>query len=104
MAIAQLTRLRISVPASGAPRGQVPADCYPEGAPPKNRPSSRSVSFADDVTVLGDISPSVCSPKHGTLTQLVSVVAEDDIITPVGETIGSSDALPNILPAEVGEC
>ena len=44
--MAQLTHLRISVPASGAPPGQVPADCYPEGVPPKNRPSSRSVSFA----------------------------------------------------------
>ena len=29
MAIVQLTHLRISVPASGAPPGQVPADCYP---------------------------------------------------------------------------
>ena len=83
MAITQLTHLRISVPASGAPPGQVPVDCYPEGAPPKNRPSSRSVSFAEDVTVLGDVSPSVCSPE------LVSVVAEDDVITPVGETMGS---------------
>ena len=29
MAIAQLTQLRISIPASGAPPDQVPADCYP---------------------------------------------------------------------------
>ena len=33
MAIAQLTHLRISIPASGAPPGRVPADYYPGGAP-----------------------------------------------------------------------
>ena len=34
MAIAQLTHLRISIPASGAPPGQVPADCF-QGVLPK---------------------------------------------------------------------
>ena len=33
MAIAQLTQLKISIPASGAPPGQVTADCFPGGAP-----------------------------------------------------------------------
>ena len=33
MAIVQLTQLKISIPASGAPPGQVPADCFPGGAP-----------------------------------------------------------------------
>ena len=102
MAITRLTHLRISVPASGAPPGQLPADCYPGGAPPKNRPSPRHVSFAEDVTVLGDVSPSVCSPERGTPTQLVSVANEDDVIMSVGETIGSSDAVPNILPPPPG--
>ena len=102
MAIAQLTHLRISVPASGAPPGQVPADCYPGGVPSKDRPSLRRVSFAEDVTVLVDVSPSVCSPERGTPTQLVPVVAEDDVITPVGETIASSDASPTIIPPPPG--
>ena len=31
MAIAQLTQLNISIPASGAPPGQVPAECFPGG-------------------------------------------------------------------------
>ena len=79
MAIAQLTHLRISVPASGAPPGQVPAD--PGGAPQKKRPSPPHVSFAEDITMLGDVSPPVCSPEQGTPTQFVSAVAEDDIIT-----------------------
>ena len=30
MAIAQLTHLRISIPSSGAPPGQVPAECFPD--------------------------------------------------------------------------
>ena len=102
MAIARLTHLRISIPASGAPPGRVPAECYPGGAPQKNRPSPRRVSFVEDVTVLGDVSPSVCSPKHGTPTQLVSVFADEDVIVPVGETNGSSDTAPDIIPPPPG--
>ena len=74
MAIAQLTHLWISVPASGAPPGQVPADCYLGGAPHMKRPNPRHVSFAEEVTMLGDVSPSVYSPELGTPTQLVPVV------------------------------
>ena len=62
MAIAQLTHLRISVPASGAPPGRVTADCYPGGAESTSRVVRRG---CHDV---GDVSPSVCSPKYGTLT------------------------------------
>ena len=51
MAIARLTHLRISIPTSGAPPGHVPADCFPGGAPRRNRPGSLRVSFADDVTM-----------------------------------------------------
>ena len=72
MAIARLTHLRFSVPASGAPPGHVPADCFPGGAPRKIRPGSLWVSFADDVTMLGEGSPSVCSPVLEELTPLVS--------------------------------
>ena len=32
MAIARLTHLRISIPSSGAPPGQVPVECFPEAA------------------------------------------------------------------------
>ena len=33
LAIAKLTHLRISIPSSGAPPGQVPVECFPGGAP-----------------------------------------------------------------------
>ena len=58
--------------------------------------------FAKDVTVLGDVSPSVCSPQHGTPTQRVSAVADEDVIVPVGETNGSSDTAPDIIPPPPG--
>ena len=80
----------------------MPADCYPGGAPHTKRPSPRHVSFAEDVTMLGDVSPSVCSPEQGTPTQLVSVVAEEDVITPVGEPISSSSTAPATLPLPPG--
>ena len=102
MAIAQLTHLQISVPASGAPPGQVPADCYPGGAPHTKRPSPRHVSCAEEVTMLGDVSPSVCSPEQGTPTQLVPAVTEEDLIAPVGEPIGSSSTAPASFPPPPG--
>ena len=34
--------------------------------------------------MLGDVSPSVCSPEQETPTQLVSAVAEEDVVAPVG--------------------
>ena len=53
MVIAQLTHINILIPASGMPPGQVPAECFPGGASTQELPSSRRVSFASDVTVLG---------------------------------------------------
>ena len=46
MAIARLTHLRISVPLSGAPPGEVPNDCFPETDIPAVTPTSRWVTFA----------------------------------------------------------
>ena len=102
MAIAQLTQLRISIPASGAPPGLVPDDCYPGGVPSQDLPSSCRVSFAKDVTVLGDAPPPACSPEGGTQALLGSVVVEDDVIKTIGETIDCTDTPPTIIPPPPG--
>ena len=87
MAIAHLTKLRISIPASGAPPGLVPDDCYPGGVPSQDLPSSRRVSFAKDVTVLGGAPPPVRSPEGGMQALLSSAVTEDDVIETMEEVI-----------------
>ena len=87
MAIAQLTHLRISIPASGAPPGQVPADCFPGGAPHIQQPYRRRVSFADEVTMLGDAESSVCSPEPESPPLILPVVEEEISEAPVGESI-----------------
>ena len=102
MTIAQLTHLRISIPASGAPPGLLPTDYYPGGIPSQDLPSSRRVSFAEDVTVLGDATPPACAPEGGTPTLLDSAVAEDHVITTMGETIACSDTSPTIIPPPPG--
>ena len=102
MAIARLTHLRISIPASGVPPGRVPSDCYPGGAPRRNRPGSHRMSFDDDVTVLGDVLTSVCSPLLEKLTPIVSAVVVDDVVVPEGETNGSSDVAPDVIPPPSG--
>ena len=50
MVIVRFTHLIISIPASGMPPGQVPAESFPGGASTRELPSSRRVSFACDVT------------------------------------------------------
>ena len=49
MAIAQLTQLRISIPSSGAPPGEVPADCFPSADSSAVTIAPRRVTFAPDI-------------------------------------------------------
>ena len=102
MAIARLTHLGISIPASGAPPGHVPADCFPGGAPRKNGLGSFRVSVADDVTMLGEVSPSVCSSVLEEPTPIVSAVVVDAVVIPEGETNGPSDVVQDVIPPPPG--
>ena len=95
MAIAQLTHLRISIPSSGAPPGQVPAGCFPGGDPHVRPPSQRHVSFADEITMLGDAESPVCSPESPPL--IFPVVVEEISDAPEPESP------PLILPVVVEE-
>ena len=54
MAVAQLTNLHISIPASGASPGEVPEEYFPRGVPSRGLTDPRRVSFASGVTVVGD--------------------------------------------------
>ena len=109
MAIAQLTQLRISIPASGALPGQVPADCFPGGAPSQELTSSRQVSFASYVTVLGDAPSPVRSPDSGAQELIHSAVTEVDEMDTVEETTDmteettdTQDMPPTIIPPPPG--
>ena len=61
-AIAQLTHLHISIPASGAPPGEVPEECFPRGMPSRGLMDHRHVLFTSGVTVLGGEPPLKPSP------------------------------------------
>ena len=52
MAIAQLTHLRVAIPALGASPGEVPADCFPGVVLPAGATVTRRVSFAPEVSKL----------------------------------------------------
>ena len=90
MAIARLTHLRISIPASGAPPDHVPDGCFPGGAPRKDRLCLLRGSFADNVTMLGVMPPSVCLP----------VLEGADAIAFFGRYV--SDVVPDIIPPPPG--
>ena len=99
MAIAQLTQLHISIPASGAPPGQVPAECFPGGTSSQELTSPRRVSFASNFTVFGDAPPLVHSPDiivHEPLRP--EIVEEDDMDTGGAMT----DTLAPIIPPAPG--
>ena len=93
----KLTHLRISIPSSGAPPGQVPVECFPGGAPHVRPPSRRHVSFADEVTLLGDEETQVCSPEEDLPPLILPAVVTDISVAP--ETV----SLPLILPVVVEE-
>ena len=63
MAIAQLTHLHITIPASGMGLPVVPEECFPLVLLPRTSLSSRRVSFARDVAVLSSSPGS--SPDRG---------------------------------------
>ena len=83
MAIARLTHLRLSIPSSGAPPGQVPAECFPDAVAPVAQPRPRRVSFAEEVTTLNTEKSPEISPMSLPLTQLVVEEMEED--TPTSE-------------------
>ena len=64
MAIAQLTHLHISIPASGALPGAVPQDCFPSVQLSRVSADSRQVSFASAITILGAEPDSEQSPER----------------------------------------
>ena len=74
MDIAQLTHLRISIPASGAPPGKVPADCFPSAVTSADTIAPRRVSFAPDVpmsmedTQLNKLADTDVSPDDRSVT------------------------------------
>ena len=83
MAVARLTHLRLSIPSSGAPPGQVPAACFPDAVAPVAQPLPRRVSFAEEVTTLNTEKSPEFSPISLPLTQPVVEEMEED--TPTSE-------------------
>ena len=117
MAIARLTHLRISILWSGAPPGQVPAECFPGGggggAPFVPPPRRRQVSFVDEVTLLGEEELPECSPVLPPL--ILPVVVEEvvddaeseasSLILPVVEEINSGAPMAarvELVPSATG--
>ena len=84
MAIAQLTHLHISIPASGAPPGRVPEECFPCSAPSRGSTDPRRVSFASVVSVLGGEPPVEKSPDiilHDPVSPEIIEEDEMDIVS-----------------------
>ena len=86
MAIAQLTQLHISIPASGAPPGQVPEEYFPGGTSSRELTSPCRVSFASDITVLCGAPPLDKSPDiilHEDEDDMDTVCATTDARVPI---------------------
>ena len=95
MAIARLTHLKILIPLLGAHPGQVPAECFPGGTPLVPPSLRRQVSFADEVTMLGEEDSPECSPVFPPL--ILPVVVEEVVDAP------ESEALPSLILPVVEE-
>ena len=95
MAIARLTHLKISIPSSGAPPGQVPAECFSGGTPHVPPSLRRRVSFTDEATMLGEEDSPECSPV---LPLLILPVVVEEVVD-----VRESEALPSLILPVVEE-
>ena len=75
MVIAQLTQLRIAIPASGHAPGEVPLDCFPETTDVTVTPDQRRVSFAAVDNTIG--APSGTSPAEQIETPSAAAVVPE---------------------------
>ena len=75
MVIAQLTQLRIAIPASGNAPGEVPMDCFPGTKDVTIRPDTRWVSFAAVDNTIGDLTGT--SPAEKVETPFTDAGATD---------------------------
>ena len=82
MVIAQLTQLRMAIPASGHAPGEVPPDCFPATTNVPNTPDKRRVSFGAVDDTIG--APSGTSPTEQIETpSAIGVVPETHAKSPV---------------------
>ena len=108
MAITRLTHLRISIPSSRAPPGQVPVECFPGETAPVTQPRRRCVSFADGVTVLGEEDSPECSQLVPPLilpvvveeAVLVSETGVPSLILPVVEELNNDEPAAELVEME----
>ena len=75
MVIAQLTQLRIAIPASGNAPGEVPMDCFPGMKDVTIRPDTRRVSFAAVDNTIGDLTGTSPAEKVETPFTVAGVTA-----------------------------
>ena len=84
------SHLRISIPSSGAPPGQMPAECIPNETAPVSQSRRRRMSFADEVTMLStDDSPE--------LSQLIPPLILP-VVVEEGTLVAETGMTPLILP------
>ena len=75
MVIAQLTQLRIAIPASGNAPGEVPMDCFPGTKDVTIKPDTRRVSFAAVDNTIGDLTGTSPAEKVETSFTVAGVAA-----------------------------
>ena len=68
MVIAQLTHLRIAIPSSGNPPGEVPSDCFPKIAEPGVTKTPKRVSFASVIQITTGIMDPPTTDQYETPT------------------------------------
>ena len=97
-----------SIPSSGAPPGQVPAECFPGETAPAPQPRRRRMSFADEVTMLDEEDSPECSQLVPPLilpvvveeAVLVSEAGVPSLILPVVEELNNDTPAAELVEME----
>ena len=95
MVIAQLTHLRIAIPSSGTPPGEVPSDCFPETTAPAVTKKARRVTFSPVIqSTMEEVDPLTTDQDETTADIPMITIIEETEQTKAQETKPESTVPP----------
>ena len=100
MVISQLTHLRIAIPSSGTPPGEVPSDCFPKTTAPEVTERPRRVTFSPEIqSTMEEIDLLISDQDKTPADSPIITITEERELTQAQETKPESIVpLPGFLP------
>ena len=94
MVIAQLTHLRIAIPSSGNPPGEVPSDCFPKIAEPGVTKTPKRVTFASVIQITTGAMDALITDQDEMLTDNPMITIREEAEEPKAQETKEESIVP----------